>query len=316
MKENFDLKKCTELISSDKCFSCELGKYLSHNKLLEELTSFRLFYENGKDKLFIKNPIVENGPYIILFYNEMYGIHFDTTNDYFIYQPADIVNGKKINIFDIDGNILSDVWFDSVECRIIENRKFTNRFWVILDKKYNVFDAKSKKLLFDEWLDIHDRIFCETCFREGINIIKKKGKYNFLDENEQLVYDTWFDNLEFIFTSQISEKFYTIIGDKIYILDGKNKKILLPGEVYDNQFFKYFENEYALINQMIFIKKDGTYKILFPNKNIDIIQSNNDYYLAGLCDKNNYHTQLGFLNKNGEFLPIDEWKEWYLKNNK
>lgn len=138
---------------------------------------------------------------------------------FFIVQLKIKANYYKYNIINTDYKIISDKWFDDVNCFVngFSAVKIINKGWnfintegkTLLDKwyfyiwdfydgfarikdknkgyRYNFINTKGKYISDDWFENARD-------FDEGYAQVKLNGKYNFIDKNGEYILDDWFES--------------------------------------------------------------------------------------------------------------------------
>ena len=100
---------------------------------------------------------------------------------------AQVILNNKWNLIDKKGNFISQQWFDGIGI-------FTNGFaQVILNNKWNFIDVNGN-FISQQWFD-----YVYNFNKNGFAIVILNKKYNFIDTNGKLVSQKWFDSFDEVY---------------------------------------------------------------------------------------------------------------------
>lgn len=152
---------------------------------------------------------------------------------------AVVRKGVKTNFIDTEGNLISDTWFDGAG-------DFNEGFaLVILKNKYNFINAEGQ-FLSDTWFDN------VLSFKDGAASVKLDGKWNHLNTEGKLVSGTWFD-----YAHSFNGGFARVV------LNGKYNFISTEGQLLSDTWFDdayNFDEGFARVNlngQFNYINAEG-----------------------------------------------------------
>ena len=107
---------------------------------------------------------------------------FDGIYDFDEYGISIVKLNKKWNLIDVNGNLLSQQWFDEID-------DFNNGFAIVkLNNKWNFIDQNGK-LLSKQWFN-----WIDGFDRNGFSGVRLNNKFNFIDQNGKLLSKQWFDS--------------------------------------------------------------------------------------------------------------------------
>lgn len=100
-----------------------------------------------------------------------------------------IANNRKCNLIDVNGNTLSDRWFDEILTDGYSIGKCIGAGWVDEEVKgYFITRDKNSNPLANVGFERIDR------FEDGLSLVVKDRKYNFVDDDLKFIQDQWFDS--------------------------------------------------------------------------------------------------------------------------
>ena len=189
-------------------------------------------------------------------------------------------NGKS-NYINIDGELLSDQWFD--ECYNMDREGF---FRVKMGDKYNYLNADGE-LLSDQWFDV------ACVFYDGFGIIELNDKSNFINTDGEILSDQWFD---------VCCDFYK--GFATVKLNGKWNYLNTEGEVISDL---WFDNTYIFREGIATVVLDKKWNMINTNGELmsDIWFDWVDDMMDGLA-RVKLNDKWNFINDKGELIS-EQW---------
>jgi len=174
---------------------------------------------------------------------------------------------QKNNIVDEDFNLLSDIWFDMILCysnSYIEVGIYDSKD-IFAGMRHNLLGYDGK-LLFDAPLNKWFRVIED--FHEGLCLVYRSFKANFINNKGKLISDTWFNNATSFQDGFSVVTLHAANGSKNVLK--KNGKLLLPDNypkldqiwvVEDNKKIKPYFLAVIHGNRLFFDRKGNTARV-------------------------------------------------------
>ena len=201
----------------------------------------------------------------------------------FVNGIAKVVLNNKCNLIDVNGNLLSQQWFDNIS----DFNEYGISI-VVLNNKCNLIDTNCN-LLSQQWFN---KIYSFN--KNGLAKVELNNKYNFIDVNGKLLYKQWFD-----YISDFENGFAKVI------LNNKCNFIDVNGKLVSQQWFDYvckFDE-----NGIVQVKLNDKWNFIDINGNF-ISQQWFDYtgYFENGFSRVELNSKWNLIRTDGNFL-FEQW---------